>query len=263
MNLADTILLSLVASLLSLDQVACFQMLLSRPILTALVLGALFGDVTEAVMVGLCFELLFCRAIPFTGRAADPTLAVAAVLGGMWGLSPEIYGQAIVSIHPLAAAPFAGALGLLASFISKWFDLRLRDVNTALFHKFHRVGYVQLTALLALFVKSFAFYLLAIWAVQGALPRILILLGPSATAAAFFAWIAVIASCLAYTTSTFFQSSTGLTWAVGVVVGCVELAVGVRLGMSALALSLCTACVFIVVLIMETVRYRPKGTASE
>ncbi len=246
MNIADTVLFSFIAALLSMDQMACFQILLSRPVVAAAILGVVFGDPTEAVLVGICFEFLFCRAIPLKERPADPMLATAAVLGGMWSLSPDIYGHAVASIPPMAAAPFAGAIGLAASFLSKWVDLRMRDVNTALYHRIHRVGYVQLTAAAALFAKSFGFYLLTVLAVQGSLPRILVLLGPAAVPAAVFAWVVMLSICLAYTTSVFFHSSTGLLWAAGLVIGVLVLVLARLYGVPASAacfimVSLCAA----------------------
>ena len=205
MTFTETLLFSLAAALLSLDQMACFQMLLSRPILTALILGALFGNLTDAALVGVCLELLFVRTISVKERAsADPTLATAAALGGIWGVS--------TALHPLALEPFAAALGLLASFLSKWFDVRLRNVNVTLSHVLHHAGMIQLTAAAALLAKSFGFYFLTILAVQGALPKIVAALGAHAPAAGVFAWLALVPVCLGHASATLQQTVPRGVW---------------------------------------------------
>src|SRR3990167_8568585 len=186
MTFTETLLFSLAAALLSLDQMACFQMLLSRPILTALILGALFGNLTDAALVGVCLELLFVRTISVKERAsADPTLATAAALGGIWGVS--------TALHPLALAPFAAALGLLASFLSKWFDVRLRNVNVTLSHVLHHAGMIQLTAAAALLAH--------------------------APAAGVFAWLALVPVCLGHASATLQQTVPRGVWLLGLGVG--------------------------------------------
>ncbi len=258
MTFTDTIFFSLLAAVLSLDQMAFCQMLISRPILSALLLGAVFGDIREAALVGVCLELLFVRSIPLKERtAADPTLATAAVLGGIWGSSSSLPA----SLHPIAAVPFAAALGLLASFLSKWFDLRLRDVNTALFHKLHRVGSVQFTAICALFAKSAGFYLLAILAVQGALPKIMSSLGPAAVPAAAVAWVALFSICVAYASTLLFQGLAAVWWGVGLGLGCAGV---VFVRSSALPLSVVSMGILIVFVFHafgETIRHLRKRPA--
>lgn len=220
MTLTDTILFSAVAAFLSLDQVACFQMLFSRPIVAALILGVGFGDITEAVMIGVCFEFLFVRSIPVKERAsADPTLATAAVLGGMWGVSDVLLASTGEHIHPLATAPFAAALGIFAAFFSRWFDVRLRVVNTELFHRLPDVVAVQITAILAQFLKSFVVYALTILAIQGALPKIMIALGSASLTAAALAWGALICISIAYAAVPFMNGKGGVLWLLGLAVG--------------------------------------------
>lgn len=260
MTFTDTILFSLLAAVLSLDQMACFQVLLSRPIATALILGAAFGDVTEAALVGICFEFLFVRSIPLKERAAaDPTLATAAVLGGMWGA--PLPGN-LPALHPLAAAPFAAALGLSAAFLSKWFDLRLRGVNTILFHRLHRIGSVQVMALGALFAKSFGFYILTVLAVQGALPRIMASLGPTAPTAASFAWAALICISIAYASVPLIHGAAGFLWASGLMVGLFWV-MGLRaLGGSAAAVAGTVAATMAIFAAVESVLYFKRKAAA-
>ncbi|MBI4179642.1 PTS system mannose/fructose/sorbose family transporter subunit IID [bacterium] len=202
MTLPDTILFSALAALISMDQMACFQMLLSRPILTALVLGSLFGNLGDALFVGVTFEFLFVRSISLKERAAaDPALATAATLGGMWG-TPPISGMP----DGFVLAPFAAGLALLASFLSKWFDVRLRTVNVSISHRLHRPGFIQLSAASALLAKSFGFYLLAILAVQGALPHIWHLLGDAVYPAGVLCWGTLLSICMAFSGTTLLQN---------------------------------------------------------
>ncbi len=259
MTFFDTLLFSFLAALLSLDQMACFQMLLSRPIFTALILGAFFGDLTEAAIVGVCFELLFVRSIPLKERAAaDPTLATAAVLGGIWGIAPVGVFGVNPSLHPWASAPFAVALGLLGSFMSKWFDLRLRGVNTALFRHMHRVGAVQFTALSALFAKSFGLYLLTILAVQGALPKIMTALGPAAPTASAIAWVFLVCICIAYASAPLIQGAARNLWIAGILIGTCSVAASHKWVFPQYVAALCIAAAFAVFTGVETARYRQR-----
>lgn len=247
MTFADTLLFSLLAAILALDQMACFQVLLARPILTAVILGAVFGNLTEAALVGLCFEFLFVRSIPLKERAtADPTLATAAVLGGIWGGAPY---------SPLSMAPFAAALGLLAAFMSKWFDVRLRGVNVEFSRVIHRPGAVQITAIGALFAKSFGFYLLTVLAVQGALPKIMAALGPIAPAASALAWIALISVCLAYAAAPVIQGVARDFWIAGMVIGIAFIAAAKFLSWSTNVTGGAALVLFVLFTLVEIGRY--------
>lgn len=216
LGFADTIKFCFLAALISLDQVACFQMLLSRPIFTALILGSVFGDLGEAVLVGVCFELLFVRSIPIKERAAaDPTLATAATLGGMWGAT-----LSEPNLHSFIVGPFAAGLSLLAAFLSKWFDVRLRGVNVSLSHRLHRPGSVQATAVAVLFAKSFGFYLLTVLAVQGTIPKMVHLLGPAIHMSGALAWGVLVCICLAFVGTTIIQNvPAAAMWALGILMG--------------------------------------------
>lgn len=255
MDFTDTLLFSLVAALLSLDQMAAFQIFLSRPILTALILGALFGDLTDAALVGICFEFLFVRSIPMKERAgADPTLATAAVLGGIWG-SSAIPGAS--ALHPIASAPFAAGLGLLAAFLSKWFDLRLRGVNTMLAHRLHRIGSIQLTALGALFAKSFGFYLLTVLAMQGALPKIMSALGRFAPTASALAWVALICICVAHASVPLIQGvAAGCLWGLGLALGTVWIVLAKTLGWPPYTVAVCVFSTLAVLACVEAKIWR-------
>lgn len=264
MSFLDTLLFSLIAAALSLDQMACFQMLFSRPIFVALILGAMFGSLTEAVIIGVCFELLFLRSIPLKERAvADPTLATAAVLGGIWGVEPEGVFGANAALRPWVSAPFAVAVGLLAAFLSKWFDLRLRGVNTSLFQRLHRVGAVQFTALSALFAKSFGLYLLTILAVQGALPKIMVAIGPSAPMASAIAWVFFLCVCVAYAAAPLIQGVARRLWIAGVLVGTVCVELSWRLSFSIYFAAVAVSAAFIIFTCAEIAGYlRRKAPAA-
>lgn len=256
MTFADMALLSLIAAVLSLDQMACFQVLLSRPICTAVIIGLIFGDVTDAAMVGICFEFLFVRSIPVKERAAaDPTLATAAALAGMWGFTNGVAPSGM-TFHPMVVAPFAMTLSLSAAFISKWFDVRLRNVNTLLSHRLQNVGMVQLVALSTLFAKSFALYLLTVLAIHGCLPHLMQVMGPSAPVAAAMAWAAFTCVCIAYASVPFFQGVAGVVWVGGLGFGVACVAAARLLNLPMLMVSVAVAVAFAVYLLTEVVRGR-------
>ena len=252
MSIGDTVILSLIAALLSLDQVACLQMLLSRPIPTAFILGCIFGHWTDAILVGICFEFLFSRSIPMKERAsADPTLATAAVLGGIWGSS--------VDASPMMAVPFAAVLGLLPAFLSKWLEIRLRSFNTFLFNRIPDSGRVQAAAVGLLFAKSFALYLVTVFAMQAAVPKMIDALGVAAPLASSLAWLAFACIWIAYASIPFIHGASGRLWAVSLTVGTAIVIFSRLIGVSPAVSVLLVLSALAVFGSVETVRYVKTG----
>lgn len=85
-------MVSIAGGLLSLDRTAAFQTMVSRPVVTAPVIGYLLGDAGAGLVVGITLELLFIGDLPVgkyvpnheTGLAVLST-AIAVTVIDSWG----------------------------------------------------------------------------------------------------------------------------------------------------------------------------------
>lgn len=62
--LRESFVVSVAGGLLSLDRTACFQLMLSRPIVSAPAAGYLLGDVSAGIISGAVLELMFAGDLP-------------------------------------------------------------------------------------------------------------------------------------------------------------------------------------------------------
>jgi mannose/fructose/N-acetylgalactosamine-specific phosphotransferase system component IIC len=77
--IADALLAAGVGGLLWLDRFQLFQLMLSRPLVTASLVGLSLGDAKSGLAVGILFETLWLRRPPVGGYSPpDTTLAAAA-----------------------------------------------------------------------------------------------------------------------------------------------------------------------------------------
>ena len=103
--------LAVVAGLLSLDETAAFQLMLSQPLVAAFVAGFIVRDVQMGLVIGAALQLVWIGVLP-VGAAPFPDAALAGVVGvGVaWVLSPGVVGGWGIAAGVLAAMA-AGALG--------------------------------------------------------------------------------------------------------------------------------------------------------
>ena len=73
--------LSMLGGVLGLDVVCFPQMMVSRPLVAATLGGALAGDSTTGVLVGVTLELIALATLPF-GASRYPEWGSAAVVAG-------------------------------------------------------------------------------------------------------------------------------------------------------------------------------------
>ncbi len=62
------VLAAMFAGLISVDRFAAFNLMLSRPIVVALILGLIFGNPDECFYIGLVFEAVGLIDVPFGTR---------------------------------------------------------------------------------------------------------------------------------------------------------------------------------------------------
>ncbi len=107
--LLKAVLLSLVGGVLSLDRIAAFQTMVSRPIVAGPLIGYLLGNAGAGLMVGVTLELLLIGDLPVgtyvpvheTGLAVLVTAITVTALGPGAGPSPgEGYASDAMQLIP-------------------------------------------------------------------------------------------------------------------------------------------------------------------
>ncbi|HEV8448681.1 MAG TPA: PTS sugar transporter subunit IIC [Gemmatimonadaceae bacterium] len=123
MNVVEVLPIALLGGLLGLDVVSFPQAMVSRPLVAATLAGALVGQPSSGLLIGVALELLALETLPF-GASRYPEWGSAAVVGG-----------AIFSEHP--SHPPGGmtiaVLGALATtWVGGWTMVKLRQLNARL-----------------------------------------------------------------------------------------------------------------------------------
>jgi len=112
--------LSLLGGIIGLDVVCFPQMMFSRPLVAATLAGALVGDATRGLLVGVVLELIAIATLPF-GASRYPEWGSAAVVGGAIAASLPPQGAGMVAVGVLA--------GLGTAWVSGWTLVKLRQWN--------------------------------------------------------------------------------------------------------------------------------------
>jgi mannose/fructose/N-acetylgalactosamine-specific phosphotransferase system component IIC len=126
--LAKIILSAFVAGILSLDRNAFGQFQLSRPIVSAFIMGAVLGCPVQGAIVGLIYELLFLASLPAGSfipyHPLFPSLISVFLIGMYEGPhgSMEIVGLAVL-------------LGAPTAFLDRAVNIRWRRSNERSFHR--------------------------------------------------------------------------------------------------------------------------------
>lgn len=123
----EYLLVALISAFASADRVAFAQLMVSRPIVVAPVIGLVFGEPMVGLQVGMLLELLWLGRLP-VGAAIPPDdtqIAVGATVSVMIisGLT-DLHGMPLVLLTVLTAIPF-GKCGQL-------FDRMARQANDRL-----------------------------------------------------------------------------------------------------------------------------------
>jgi PTS system mannose-specific IIC component len=107
MNLLPFILLGAVAGL---DVVSFPQAMISRPLVSATVAGALAGDAARGLLIGVVLEMVAIGTLPF-GASRYPDWGSASVVGG------ALYAA---GVSGTVAPPGQLALSVLATLVTAW-----------------------------------------------------------------------------------------------------------------------------------------------
>ena len=116
--------LSTVGALLWLDRTHAFQIMISRPIVAAPLVGAFLGNPMDGLLVGVMVELLWTHHLP-VGAATPPdetAFAVLATSAGILGLQTE-------SAFAHADVMYGFAVFLPVAYLYRRVDLYLKKIN--------------------------------------------------------------------------------------------------------------------------------------
>lgn len=128
-NLAfDFVVIGLIGGFLGLDRRAAFQFMLSQPLVAVTIVGAYFGDIESALLIGSLLQLMWMSCVMFGANVPhNDTLAAVTIAAGayLYGVDPNhALDEATWMIAILAGAPMC--------LLGQWLDIRLDHMNLAL-----------------------------------------------------------------------------------------------------------------------------------
>lgn len=121
----DILLLSFLGALFSLDITAFGQLMISRPIVCAPIIGYLLGDIRTALWIGMIVELMWVSFIPM-GAAIPQDNTSVAILATIWGLKSFPGSEPAMMLALMLAAP----VGILYRKTDIW----VRYLNVRIAH---------------------------------------------------------------------------------------------------------------------------------
>lgn len=160
-NMTDILTLSFIGGLLSLDNIAVFQGMLSQPIIAATLIGLLLDNPQLGLLTGALLQLLWTSYVP-AGAVIPPDNSILACICA---------GTAILSLHfwsPAVAVLFSLVLGILFAPVTIWADVWIRQLNNQLALSadmsvlqgyLGAVNLKHLTGILIFFLKGFTLIL--------------------------------------------------------------------------------------------------------
>lgn len=112
--------LGLLGAVLGLDTVSFPQAMLSRPLVSATLGGAIAGSPESGLLIGAALELIALETLPF-GASRYPEWGSASVVGGaLFASVPE---------HPAGSSALAIIAALATAWIGGWTMVKLRQLN--------------------------------------------------------------------------------------------------------------------------------------
>ncbi|OGL48702.1 MAG: hypothetical protein A3C43_02495 [Candidatus Schekmanbacteria bacterium RIFCSPHIGHO2_02_FULL_38_11] len=165
---------SLIGSLIGLDRTAVFQTMVSQPIVTAPVIGFLFGNYTAGIAIGIALQLIWLFSLQIGAAIVlNSTLASVIVTSSTIEMMNTISGENKMFT---AIAVFSFLLCLPFLFIEQKMDMLVRKVNVFWSkkaeelineEKFSAIGYANLSGIFFFFLKNFLFLLVSTIIITG------------------------------------------------------------------------------------------------
>lgn len=152
------IIIALIGGLISLDVTVLGQWMISRPLVSGMIIGTYLGNPWAGFKVGVIIELLFINVIP-VGVAIPLDASVVAVLSAAWYM--------LVNDVSMAAMVMAVCLAIPAGILFKTIDIGMRRRNVFMVHwvdswvrrgKEKRIPLLIYIGIVLTFMRSFIFY---------------------------------------------------------------------------------------------------------
>jgi len=121
---AEIVLISLIGGLISIDRAAAFQIMVSRPVVTAPLIGMILGDVMMGIKAGLIIELLWIGALP-VGASVPPDETIVSILVP----SLAIWQSRITGTEGLDALALALIMTIPLAILAQRLDSKIREKN--------------------------------------------------------------------------------------------------------------------------------------
>lgn|GEM_PF-1277395 len=157
LNTLDLLTVSFIGGLLSLDNVAVLQTMLSQPIVAATLIGFLLDNTEIGLLIGVLLQFLWTSNVP-AGAVVPPDNSVLACIGA----SAAILGAQFW--NPSVAIFFSLVMTVVFAPITAWADAQVRQFNnqlalsadaSALEGNFRAIPLKHLSGVLIFFLKGF------------------------------------------------------------------------------------------------------------
>lgn len=162
MMFRNLVLISLFGAFVQLDVTAFAQVMISRPMVCAPILGALLGDVRMGICIGFLIELIWIKIIPM-GSAVPPDVSIVAITAtAIQFLCNDNSPQACILSIALAI-PF-GVFFKKIDIQMRYFNKKVVSLadNYAVKGDIEKIGWLPWLGLLLFFAKAFLFYMIAL-----------------------------------------------------------------------------------------------------
>lgn len=169
----NAILVGLVSAITYTDSTAVGQIMISRPIVSASLMGLILGDVQTGIFVGILLELLWVGALP-VGAYVPPESTFAAVNTVAIAVLTNNVAKGEIILIFLLLTPFI--------FLARYLEDKIRSKNNVLSRKadlamakgeYNSIGQLHLLGLGFFFIKTFTVSILAVALGIQVLPRII------------------------------------------------------------------------------------------
>lgn len=129
MNISEIILVSVTGGVIALDRTALFQIMISRPIVAAPLIGVVLGDPLTGIKAGLVTELLWIGQLPL-GASIPPDETMASILVS----AMSIWGKHFVGGSSEVSVALAIILITPVAILTQRMDHFIRNKNIASAH---------------------------------------------------------------------------------------------------------------------------------
>ncbi|MDD5259855.1 MAG: PTS sugar transporter subunit IIC [bacterium] len=162
-----TIWISLVASIISLDVTACWQVMISRPIIIGPLIGWMCGDFTHGMIMGSILELIWINTLPL-GASIPLDAAATTVVATASSVFLEQWWKGGESTCIVLGICYALPLGT----IIKKLDIFVRRFSNQLVYyadkyakqdNLFMIQAMVIMAIILIIIKYFLFYFISIY----------------------------------------------------------------------------------------------------